>query len=146
MSIVIVRHHPVQVHRPGVGDDRGRDGHQPRNPRLAAILKTAPAFPDNLHLEFQGEIPGLHVAVDQIRVAAGILPCGFTHDRTVLHPPELRVAVPALEAHAVKERNVAVMIGEIQRVRFGKTHPGRRIGPADGRENGAVRDDVRPCQ
>ncbi len=115
------RHHPVQVDGAGVGDNAGGNWRQPRHTRSAAILETAAAVADNLHLKFQSKILCRHVPVNQVRMAAGMLRGGFADDRAVRHTPELRVAVPAFEAPAIKERNKAVMIGKIEGIRFGES-------------------------
>src|SRR4030095_15558106 len=42
-------------------------------------------------------------------------------DRAVLDPPEFRIAVPALQAHAVEQRHVDIVVVEIHRTRLGDT-------------------------
>jgi len=115
-------HHPIEIHRADVGGDGGADGSEPGDAGEAAILKTAAAAADDFDFEFQREIPGLHVAIGDVGIAAGILAGGFADDGAVFHAPEFRIAVPALEAHAVEERLIAVVVVEIERGGLGEAH------------------------
>src|SRR6185312_8461609 len=115
-------HHPVEIHRADVGGDDAADGREPRDAGEAAILKAAAAVAEDFDFKFQREIVRLHLAVSDVGIAAGIFAGGFADDGAVFHAPEFRVAVPALETHAVEKRLVAIVVVEIERVRLGEAH------------------------
>src|SRR5438093_8414920 len=116
-------HHPVEIHRPDVGDDVRRDVREPGQSRLASVLNAAPAIALDLDLELQREVFRLEAAIHDVAVAARVCRCRFADDGTVLDAPEFRIAVPALEADAVEQRNVAFMIVEVHGSRLRETAP-----------------------
>ena len=115
-------HHPIEIHRADVGGHDGADRREPRNARLAAILKASAAVAEDFNFEFEREILRFHVAINDVGIAARILLRGLADDGAVFHAPEFRIAVPALQAHAIEEGLVASVIVEIERVRLSEAH------------------------
>ena len=83
---------------------------------LLRLLPTAVLDPgvaaDHAELHFQLEVVRLALAPDEERVALGrVLPRGLAGDGAVFDPPELRVAVPAVQRLAVEDRLEAGVLG-----------------------------------
>jgi hypothetical protein len=78
---------------------------------LAAILDAAIAAGDSI-LQLEFEIIEVALTPDQERVAfGGFLGGCLADDRSVLHRPELRLSLPALERRAVEDRHESGIIG-----------------------------------
>src|SRR5439155_19239617 len=104
---------------------------------LAAVLDAASAIALDLDLELQREVFRHEVPIHDVAVAARVGRRRFPDDGAVLDAPELRVAVPPLQALAVEQRHVALMVAKIHRARLREDHDaplaGRRrlccVGP-----------------
>src|SRR6185436_19593938 len=70
----------------------------------------------------QREVVRVELAIGDVAVAARTGRRRFADDRAVLDSPELRVAVPAVQRFAVEDRDVALVIVEVVRARFGEAH------------------------
>ena len=87
-----------------------------------------PPSPSTLISNFSVKSLAVDVAIGDVAVAARIGRRGFADDRAVLDAPELRVAVPSLQAHAVEERDIALVIVEVDGARLGERHAAAATG------------------
>ena len=79
-------------------------------------------------LELQGEVFRREALIHDVAVAARGGRRRFPDDGAPLDAPEFRIAVPPLQALAVEQRHVALMVAKSNRTRLREDHDGPLAG------------------